>query len=646
MRDENSELAIAPRANFKLAYLPAASYTPPSTASPSLLNSVIETLTSTVVIECKMHQCRLEQNFEDNNAALSRSSAGVSNACENLLFRPEPATNWLVVVPKDVVVKRDIIPMFAQRVNDDYGMLSQYWDIQGNYPLNKIAEAPTLQEVGGGMYMTPSQKTTHQLKDVKEFLPLQTLQVYMGIIAIRESQHIQASHNEFEDIDLRCFLQSIQYLTEEGQLTKRMDSYHVYVRMPSGEDRKITPEVNTRVSLEWIVGVGVQHSPSDRKWQLASGYVVKRLPHELAATGADFCVLVQHEPGQKRPLIHDQFSSHVRDTAFARLKVHFDVKPLEQQLDAVNRFCHSDHAPVERLRHIIQGGVKSKDEHRFDIRKCPKDQTGWKVQIKNRNPNLNDGQVHVVEKLSDIEDGVMVVEGPPGTGKTRTLSAVIWTALEEGHRVAIIGPSNASLDNAARAIHKSRPMQPWAREKKIIRAETAAREKNVLMEEVGRSRSGLDTFDSTRFTDAVEAFIAANLNDQSKLAEVAQILKVQEQDLTQLNTLKQLNERSFHYPDAFRLATHIKKLIARNKQDAERARAERQGADIMETDVPDVTDLDKSSRYRSFHDTYERASGYVGKKGSAITRKSTRNCTSLFCNKERRFLAEADIVNA
>ena len=67
---------------------------------------------------------------------------------------------------------------------------------------------------------------------------------------------------------------------------------------------------------------------------------------------------------------------------------------------------------------------------------------------------LNQAQQLAVKKALSAED-VALIHGPPGTGKTTTLVAVIRAAVQRGDRVLACAPSNMAVDNLANSLVKA-----------------------------------------------------------------------------------------------------------------------------------------------------------------------------------------------
>ncbi|MEU7890868.1 AAA domain-containing protein [Microbispora bryophytorum] len=68
---------------------------------------------------------------------------------------------------------------------------------------------------------------------------------------------------------------------------------------------------------------------------------------------------------------------------------------------------------------------------------------------------LNEGQRNAVELA--LAPGVTWLWGPPGTGKTTTVSALVAKLFERGKRVLLAAPTNAALDVAVQAVLKRLP---------------------------------------------------------------------------------------------------------------------------------------------------------------------------------------------
>ncbi len=65
-----------------------------------------------------------------------------------------------------------------------------------------------------------------------------------------------------------------------------------------------------------------------------------------------------------------------------------------------------------------------------------------------RNSNLNDSQQEAVKAIIQNEN-IVIVHGPPGTGKTTTLVEAIFQLIKNGEKVLVSAPSNTAVDHIA-----------------------------------------------------------------------------------------------------------------------------------------------------------------------------------------------------
>ncbi len=67
------------------------------------------------------------------------------------------------------------------------------------------------------------------------------------------------------------------------------------------------------------------------------------------------------------------------------------------------------------------------------------------------NERLNESQRAAVNGMMQ-SDGLTIVHGPPGTGKTTTLIEGILQLIKDGKRILVTAPSNAAVDNVAKGL--------------------------------------------------------------------------------------------------------------------------------------------------------------------------------------------------
>jgi ATP-dependent RNA/DNA helicase IGHMBP2 len=68
-----------------------------------------------------------------------------------------------------------------------------------------------------------------------------------------------------------------------------------------------------------------------------------------------------------------------------------------------------------------------------------------------RNRQLNQSQQKAVAAILQNEE-ILIVHGPPGTGKTTTLVEGIWQLVKAGQKVLVSAPSNTAVDNIAKGL--------------------------------------------------------------------------------------------------------------------------------------------------------------------------------------------------
>jgi DNA polymerase III delta prime subunit len=73
---------------------------------------------------------------------------------------------------------------------------------------------------------------------------------------------------------------------------------------------------------------------------------------------------------------------------------------------------------------------------------------------------LTDNQLTAVSRFLDAKKGLQLLVGPPGTGKTTTIIALIAALVKQGHKVLASAPSNQAVQNIARLLHKQFPDMP------------------------------------------------------------------------------------------------------------------------------------------------------------------------------------------
>jgi ATP-dependent RNA/DNA helicase IGHMBP2 len=79
------------------------------------------------------------------------------------------------------------------------------------------------------------------------------------------------------------------------------------------------------------------------------------------------------------------------------------------------------------------------------------DQPAPTVSLNFVNTTLNESQQNAVMAISQNE-GVVILHGPPGTGKTTTLAEAVVQLVRAGKKIAVAAPGNTAVDNIAQSL--------------------------------------------------------------------------------------------------------------------------------------------------------------------------------------------------
>jgi superfamily I DNA and/or RNA helicase len=116
----------------------------------------------------------------------------------------------------------------------------------------------------------------------------------------------------------------------------------------------------------------------------------------------------------------------------------------QRMYEALQMTRTAEHSRVARLRDISLGLKKP----------LPGDPISEEV-FRNFDPTLNEDQKKAVAMALETED-VLLIHGPPGTGKTRVLTEIIYQAFQKGQAVLVSAPSNAACDHLVECLVKKK----------------------------------------------------------------------------------------------------------------------------------------------------------------------------------------------
>lgn len=158
-----------------------------------------------------------------------------------------------------------------------------------------------------------------------------------------------------------------------------------------------------------------------------------------------------------------------------------------------------------------------------------------------RNRNLNNSQQQAVTAILQNEQ-IAIVHGPPGTGKTTTLTEAIFQLVKKGEKVLVAAPSNTAVDNIAKGLI----------------------EQGIRLLRVGNTSK----VDETIFSHTPEG----KLNNSKQLKEIKQ-LKIRAEEFRKM-ALKykrsfgkaEREQRNLLFKEVKNIRTEIKKLQAYNEE--------------------------------------------------------------------------------
>ncbi|NNE54715.1 MAG: AAA family ATPase, partial [Flavobacteriales bacterium] len=118
------------------------------------------------------------------------------------------------------------------------------------------------------------------------------------------------------------------------------------------------------------------------------------------------------------------------DSADVSVNKVFDTKTFEEGEKALSQVLNAEKGRLKELRETLYG-------HRPPERKRSEEF---------EHPDLNESQNQAVSDIIETED-LSVVFGPPGTGKTTTLTQAIIQLVKREGKVLACAPSNAAVDH-------------------------------------------------------------------------------------------------------------------------------------------------------------------------------------------------------
>lgn len=131
-------------------------------------------------------------------------------------------------------------------------------------------------------------------------------------------------------------------------------------------------------------------------------------------------------------LNHDELPDWIEDSLLG-VDVMFDEMTYREMEFALKKVMSAEENRLSELREILVGSEK------------PKFQKPETREPKTASAALNKSQLRALSKIESALD-VAIIHGPPGTGKTTTLTQSIAQILQHENQVLVTAPSNAAVD--------------------------------------------------------------------------------------------------------------------------------------------------------------------------------------------------------
>lgn len=135
-------------------------------------------------------------------------------------------------------------------------------------------------------------------------------------------------------------------------------------------------------------------------------------------------------------LIASDFPDWIEDKGVG-IKLSPDYRTYESMIEAVKSI--SEKKELKEIFHKIHGDIVFRQDKNLSN------------DIVIRNLSLNQSQVSAVQSIV-TNDSLLVVHGPPGTGKTTTLIEGVIQLVKEGKRILVSAPSNTAVDHIAKGL--------------------------------------------------------------------------------------------------------------------------------------------------------------------------------------------------
>ena len=366
---------------------------------------------------------------------------------------------------------------FERAVNLHTPRYCQYQNMKGEWEFDPVRAEP-IERVGNNMYETAAaykdrtgrlvEAEYYRFKRPIGFAKVADLEIPTRMGHTREQQ---VGEEKKENLFLQlhaAFMTDLNVVkgkgkdavrldVEDAATSKGMKQYRrVFCQLSTEDDgsKAAAPLEGDRVKIDF----GKQQQTG--RWQSApktfhwDGVVVPMDPEILHKAKADFCVVAKMPDGELQP-------PKLRTKYPIRLSLECDRVAARREQEALVRFFATGRRS-KLLRHVHQAmedpTVASEMDH-FNVLAGPESEESVTVRVERAeastktlqgledDESLNKSQARAIREMGRLLHRMGLIRGPPGTGKTWTLSHAAMILFEAGHRILVTGTTNNCVDD-------------------------------------------------------------------------------------------------------------------------------------------------------------------------------------------------------
>ena len=380
-------------------------------------------------------------------------------------------------------------------------------------------DMPTMEAVGDGMYarypqipgdngrkVPDTSVAPSYVKMPKKYTwdSLKRFQIYYGVSNVREHQYTIGLHANLPRDWHHVYLEKMPVWSVDGKEFSPdkplfENSFFAGVRMTRDKNgsKSDVPPVGSIIKIDFFNGQADIKEHQGAENDIFYGRVEERSKVWLDASGTDFCALVtrRRHAQEQKSWPHDKLGFRPNDELpRARIEVRIDSTAGERELNALAKFCNKDYQPelLDQIRlAIVSDPSRAEPAEHGDLTWGPKHDRSqenhdkWNAIMNEHAIKRSDNrsQMDVLRSASKMRSNIIAVSGPPGTGKTKTLSDKCIALLNIKHKILCVAGANVAVDTDATAIWKGLTTEEQ-RKYKCLRLETGGAETAAILSKV------------------------------------------------------------------------------------------------------------------------------------------------------------------